>query len=254
MAFSGEGDYLMTKTLEILWISMIAGLATTLGSILVLLFGRPQERVLAALLAGAGGVMLAVVSLDLLPTAWEIGPPLQVLGGLISGLIFMGLADRRLNSSSPNLPLTRRQRLKRIGLLVASGIALHDLPEGMAIAVGQEATDGLGFLIALAITLHNLPEGMATAAPLKMAGIRGWKVLLLNVGIAFFTPLGAFLGIIAVESVKNSLAFFLALAGGAMAFLVFGELWPLSRERHPHYALLGGVLGYVFFAILSFFH
>jgi ZIP family zinc transporter len=124
----------------------------------------------------------------------------------------------------------------------------------MAIAVGQEATEGLGFLIALAITLHNLPEGMATAAPLKMARIRWWKILLLNIGIAFFTPLGALFGLLAMESVQNSLAFFLALAGGAMAFLVFGELWPLSRERHPHYALLGGFIGYIFFALISILH
>jgi ZIP family zinc transporter len=244
----------MTHILEILWISTIAGFATTLGSILVLLFGRPQERVMAALLAGAGGVMLAVVTLDLLPSAWKIGPPLQVFLGLVLGLLFMAAADRQLNSTSPTLPLTRRQRLKRVGLLVASGIALHDIPEGMAIAVGQEATDGLGFVIALAITLHNLPEGMATTAPLKMARIRWWKILLLNIGIAFFTPLGALLGVIAVESVKDSLAFFLALAGGAMSFLVFAELWPLSRERHPNYALLGGVIGYIFFALISLLH
>lgn len=244
----------MQNALHILWISTIAGLATTLGSMLVLIFGRPQERVLATLLAGSGGVMLAVVTLDLLPTAWEIGPLSQVVLGFIVGILFMGYADRQMNSSTPTLPLSRRQRLKRIGLLVASGIALHDLPEGMAIAVGQEATDGLGFLIALAITLHNLPEGMATAAPLKMARIRWWKILLLNVGIAFFTPLGALIGLLAIDSVQNSLAFFLALAGGAMAFLVFAELWPLSRERHPHYALLGGVIGYIFFAVISILH
>lgn len=244
----------MQDTLQILWISTIAGLATTLGSLLVLIFGRPQERVLATLLASAGGVMLAVVSLDLLPTALKIGPLNQIVLGLILGALFMGAADRRMNSSSPTLPLSRRQRLKRIGLLVASGIALHDLPEGMAIAVGQEANEGLGFIIALAITLHNLPEGMATAAPLKMAGISWWKILLLNIGIAFFTPLGALIGLLAVDSVQNSLAFFLSLAGGAMAFLVFAELWPLSRERHPHYALLGGVLGYLFFAAISILH
>jgi zinc transporter, ZIP family len=242
----------MQNTLHILWISTIAGLATTLGSLLVLIFGRPQERVLATLLAGSGGVMLSVVTLDLLPTAWEIGPIRQVIIGLVTGILFMWLADHQLNSSSPNLPLSRRQRLKRVGLLVAAGIALHDLPEGMAIAVGQEATDSLGFVIALAITLHNLPEGMATTAPLKMARIRWWKILLLNSAIAFFTPMGALIGILALETVQNSLAFFLALAGGAMAFLVFGELWPLSRERHPHYALLGGVVGYVFFGLISF--
>ncbi|HHY27302.1 MAG TPA: ZIP family metal transporter [Desulfitobacterium dehalogenans] len=244
----------MEDWLPILWVSTIAGLATTLGSLLVLMFGRPKEQVLATLLAGAGGVMLAVVSLDLLPTAWQIGPLRQVILGFIIGLAFMKLADKQLNSSSPSLPLSRRQRLKRIGLLVAAGIALHDLPEGMAIAIGQEATGELGFLIAIAITLHNLPEGMATTAPLKMADMKSWKILLLNFGIAFFTPLGALIGLLAIDKVQNSISFFLALAGGAMAFLVFAELWPLSRERHPRYALLGGVLGYLFFAGISFLH
>ncbi|MGE4273820.1 MAG: ZIP family metal transporter [Desulfitobacterium sp.] len=244
----------MQGWLPILWISTVAGLATTLGSVLVLIFGRPQERVLAALLAGSGGVMLAVVSLDLLPTAWQIGPLRQVILGFALGIIFMKLADHQLNSSSPSLPLSRQQRLKRIGLLVAAGIALHDLPEGMAISVGQEATGELGLLIALAITLHNLPEGMATTAPLKMAKLKGWKILLLNFGIAFFTPLGALIGLFAMDRVQNSLSFFLALAGGAMSFLVIAELWPLSRERHPHYALLGGVIGYIFFAFISLLH
>ena len=239
----------MHNIYEIIWISMIAGLATTLGSLLVLLFGKPKERVLAALLAGAGGVMLAVVSVDLLPSAWQTGPPRQVGIGFALGLLFMFLAAKRLHVTTNTLPLSRRQRLKRTGLLIATGIALHDIPEGMAIAVSQEA--GLGLLIAFAITLHNLPEGMATSAPLKMAGIRWWKILLLNVAIAFFTPLGALLGLLALENVQNSLAFFLALAAGAMAFLVFAELIPLSRERHPRYALLGGTIGFIFFTLVS---
>lgn len=244
----------MQSISEVVQISLLAGLATTLGSLLVLVFGKPQERVLATLLAGAGGVMLAVVSLDLLPNAWQTGPPLQVGAGFAFGLLFMYLAETRLTVSPGALPLTRRQRLKRTGLLVAAGIALHDLPEGMAIAVSQEASSDLGLLIALAIALHNLPEGMATTAPLKMAGIRWWKILLLNVLIAFVTPLGALLGLLALNSIQNSLAFFLSLAAGAMAFLFFAELWPLSRERHPRYALLGGTVGFIFFALLSLFH
>lgn len=244
----------MPSLATILWISTIAGLATTLGSLLVLVFGHPSERLLASFLAGAGGVMLAVVTVDLLPTAWNIGPPSQILAGLILGLAFMYLADKRLHAPTSALPTSRRQRLKRVGLLVATGIALHDLPEGMAIAVGQEASQELGLLIALAITLHNLPEGMATATPLKMASIRSWKILFLNIGIAFFTPLGALMGFLALETVQNSLTFFLSLAAGAMAFLVLAELWPLSRERHPHYALLGGTVGYLFFGLLSLLH
>ncbi len=243
----------MQNWLPIIWMSTVAGLATTLGSFLVIIFGRPQERILATLMAGSGGVMLSVVVLDLLPTAFEIGSIPQVLSGFALGLFFMAMADRVLNLSSPSLPLSRPQRLKRVGLLVAAGIAIHDLPEGMAISMGQEATGDLGLLIAIAITLHNLPEGMATSAPLQMAGVRSWKILLLNFGIAFFTPLGAIIGLFAVGAIQNSLSFFLAFAAGAMSLLVIGELWPLSRERHPNYALLGGTLGFLLFALISLF-
>lgn len=244
----------MHDLFEILWTSTIAGLATTLGSLLVLIFGKPQERVLASLLAGAGGIMLAVVTLDLLPSSLQTGQPLQVCVGFVLGLLFMFQASKRLNVPNNQLPLSRRQRLKRTGLLIATGIALHDIPEGMAIAVSQEAASSLGLLIAFAIALHNLPEGMATTAPLKMARIRWWKILLLNIGIAVFTPLGALLGLLALENIQNSLAFFLALAAGAMSFLVFAELIPLSRERHPNYALLGGSIGFLLFALIHMMH
>lgn len=234
--------------------SILAGLATTAGGLLTILYGTPRERLLASLLAGAGGMMMAVVIVDLLPTAWLWGSASQFIGGLLAGLLFMGIATRKMDSPADALPLTRRMRLKRLGILIAAGIALHDLPEGMAIAASQEAAPHLGWLIALAIALHNFPEGMAATVPLMMAQISPWKILVLNLSVAFFTPLGALLGVFALYLVQNSLSFFLAFAAGSMAFLVLAELWPLSRERHPLYALLGGFIGFVPFTLFSILH
>lgn len=237
--------------LYLLYISTIAGLATTVGCLIVLFLGNPPERLLASLLAGAGGVMLAVVSLDLIPLALSYRQPDQFLTGFLIGIAFISIADKILKIKYKNISKNRRSRLKRVGLLVASGIALHDIPEGMAIAVGQESAGHLGTLIAIGIALHNLPEGMATATPLIMAGIRKGKILGLTFAIAFFTPLGAILGNIALQLVNTSLCFFISLAAGAMSFLVFAELWPLSRERHPIWAYLGGTLGFLFFAVIT---
>lgn len=237
--------------LYLLYISTIAGLATTVGCLIVLFLGNPPERLLASLLAGAGGVMLAVVLLDLIPVALGFGQPSRFLAGFLVGIIFMSAADKILKFKYKNVPRNRRSRLKRIGILIASGIALHDIPEGMAIAVGQESTGHAGMLIAIGIALHNLPEGMATATPLLMAGIRRKKILALTFAIAFFTPLGALLGKLALGAVHTSLCFFVSLAAGAMTFLVLAELWPLSKERHPIWAILGGISGFIFFAIIS---
>jgi ZIP family zinc transporter len=239
--------------LYLLYISTIAGLATTAGCLIVLFMGKPPERLLASLLAGAGGVMLAVVAFDLVPVALSYKEPFQFLNGFLVGIFFMWVADKLMKLRHKNIPKTRRSHLKRIGILIASGIALHDIPEGMAIAVGHESTGHLGMLIAIGIALHNLPEGMATATPLLMAGIRRDKILALTFGIAFFTPLGAILGKIALEAVHSSLCFFVSLAAGAMTFLVLAELWPLSRERHPVWALLGAIIGFVFFVMISLY-
>jgi zinc transporter, ZIP family len=241
---------LSPQIIHVLFLGTVAGLATTAGAALVMYLGKPGENILAFLLAAAGGVMLAVVVIDLLPTAWSYGPPYQVAVGLFLGIVLMSLAVSTLSRrGSPSN--SRRQRLKNTGLLIAMGIALHDIPEGMAIAVGHEATSKLGGLIALAITLHNLPEGMATAAPLRMAGIRRYKVILLSLGMAMVTPLGSALGLIAISFVSGTLTLFLSLAAGAMGLLVFQELLPTSRERHPNWSRLGVAVGFVAFGLLS---
>jgi len=237
----------------LIYISTVAGLATTLGCLIVLFLGNPPEKLLATLLAAAGGVMLSVVALDLIPVALGYKRPLQFLTGFITGNLLMFAADKYLQHKNNKNPKSRRAQLKKIGLLVASGIALHDIPEGMAIAIGQQSTAHIGTVIALGIALHNLPEGMATATPLLMAGIRKVKIIGLTFGIAFFTPIGAIIGKIALGLVHNSLCFFISLAAGAMTFLVLGELLPLSRERYPGWAMFGAFSGFFLFLLLSLF-
>lgn len=239
--------------LYLLYISTIAGLATTAGGFIVILLGDPPEQLLAALLAGAGGVMLAVVLLDLIPVALSYHSPAQFLAGFFLGILFIAAADKLLKNRHQVVPKSRLGRLKRIAILIASGIALHDIPEGMAITVGHETTSQLGMLIAIGIALHNLPEGMATATPMLMAGIRKEKILALTFGMAFFTPLGAILGKLAINAVHSSLCFFISLAAGAMTFLVLAELWPLSREEYPNWAVVGGILGFLFFTAIALY-
>lgn len=244
--------FLQSSSLYLLYISTIAGLATTAGCLLVLFLGHPPEQMLAVLLAGAGGIMLAVVALDLIPIALSYSQPASFLGGLLLGIMIMFAADKLLGQKYKNgAPDNRQNRIKKIGILIAAGIALHDIPEGMAITAGQESTAKLGMLIALGIALHNLPEGMATATPLLMAGVDRKKILGLTLGISFFTPLGAILGKAALTAAHTSLCLLVSLAAGAMTFLVLAELWPLSREHHPHWAMFGAGAGFIFFAFVS---
>lgn len=235
---------------EIFISSIIAGLATCLGAVLVILLGKPGERTLSALFGMAAGIMLAVVLLDLLPTAMEFGSLRQTITGFSLGIILMLILEVVLSQFFRDNPVTINPtaRWLKMGYLIAIGIALHDLPEGFAIAAGFSAKQHLGLLIALAIGLHNVPEGMATTTPLRMGGVSTSRVIITNVVVSFFTPAGTILGLLLVDLSAAFIAVLLATAAGAMTFIVYNELLPESRRRHPNYSTVGGILG--FFLIL----
>jgi ZIP family zinc transporter len=237
--------------------SIIAGLATVLGASIILLTGQPGKKTLALLLGFAGGVMTAVVIFDLLPSALVYSNILVTTLGFICGLFFMFLLELTI-SFFPSLKNTKKAeqqgRFLKMGYLIAIGIALHDLPEGIAIAVGYAAKENLGLIIALAIGLHNIPEGMATAAPLSMGGVSKAKIIFICLLISLFTPLGALLGILLVSITSHFISLLLALAGGAMAFIVKNELLPEAHRQHSRFAQFGFVLGVVLILALGWLH
>lgn len=237
--------------------SLIAGLATCLGCIFVILLGNPRERTVSTMFGLAAGIMLAVVILDLIPSALEQGSFRQTATGFSLGVILMLILDLILSQvfspqkvKSPD----KQGYFLKMGYLVAIGIALHDLPEGIAIAAGYSAQQHLGLIIALAIGLHNIPEGMATATPLKMGGINSFKILALNIIVSFFTPVGAVIGLALVHISPDLIALLLAVAAGAMTFIVKNELLPESRRRHPNYSTFGGIIGFMFILALTIVH
>lgn len=239
----------------ILLYSVLAGLATCLGGLLVVVIEKPGERFLALTLGSAAGIMFGVAFLDLMPSAWVYGSPAKFFSGLVSGILLLKILDLILSKITLGVSRGRdRVYLLNMGYLVAIGIALHDLPEGMAIAVGYEAAGQLGLLIAMAIGLHNIPEGMAISVPLKMAGLKGRSIFLITAVTSIFTPLGTIMGMMLVSFSQHFISFLLAAAAGAMLYIVFAEIGPESRRRHPNYAKLGIFLGILVILFVSFLH
>lgn len=227
---------------SILSYGLLAGLTTTLGALLVLVFGNPGPKKIAFYLGLAAGVMLAVVALDLIPSALDLGNWSNTLVGFILGTGCLWLLDRRLLRPG-HAGSDRPGSYRRLGLLIAMGIALHDLPEGMAIALGYTAAEKLGPIIALAIGLHNIPEGMAMAAPLRVGGMRPGSIILLILLVSLITPLGTALGILATRLSPLGYAVLLGLAAGCMLYLVAAELIPESRRSNRRLSSLGVLAG-----------
>lgn len=236
---------------KLMLMGLAAGMATCLGALLVIILGQIKHDAFSLLLGFASGVMLALTFLDLLPAALQHGDLIQCLKGFGSGLCLMTIIDLVFNKKIRVTCI--KQRYIALGYIIATGIALHDLPEGLAIAAGASEPVSMGFLLALAIGLHNIPEGMATATPLLAGGVGAIRILVINFLISLVTPLGCLLGAILINISPSFISLLLALAGGAMTYIAAGKLLPesLCGGRVPASAgLLAGVITVLSFSLL----
>jgi len=154
--------------------SFLAGISTVLGGVIIWFFGLPGVRILSGLLWFAGGIMIAISLFDLLPEALEMGAMILVVAGFLLGAGMMFLLDKIIPHAHMSAPhklevenvnnlddVYYSNKILRTGYLIFLGIAIHNLPEGLAIGAGLEASPELGLYIAVAIGLHNIPEGIS---------------------------------------------------------------------------------------------
>ncbi|HYF92346.1 MAG TPA: ZIP family metal transporter [Symbiobacteriaceae bacterium] len=235
-----------------LTLSVLAGLATTLGAFPVLWSGPPSDRLHDGMLGGAAGVMLAATAFSLMLPAIEaagggLGGVFIAVLGLVLGAAAIDLTDRL----APHEHFLRGpeggaldRRLARIWLFVIA-IAIHNFPEGVAVGVAAGSGDTAGGLtVALAITLQNVPEGLAVAAALTGEGYRAGYAVAITGLTGLVEVAGGVLGLGAVLLVRPLLPWALAFAGGAMLFVVSDEVIPESHQRGNQrfatFCLVGG--------------
>lgn len=228
-------------------LSIMAGACTAIGAVILFMRKSWGNRSLAFFLGLAAGVMVAVVVFDMMPSALVYSGPLRAILGLLLGMVILGSTDASIFDREGGM-----RSLKSLGYLIMLGIALHDLPEGMAIAFGEEMKGRTGMVIALGIGIHNIPEGMAIAAPLLMAGIRKRKVLLQVLLVGLVTPMGTVLGKYLVGLLPELLPLMLGLASGIMLYLVFFQLWPQAAAKNKKSRWYGFWLGVIIIFIATF--
>lgn len=212
------------------WITALAAamgfgvLGTTLGGVLGVALGTPKERTLACVLNATAGLMIAVVCFELLPEAYALHASFGVLG-LILGVFAMMLGDAVVARR-----MEKTDGMARAGLLLAAGVALHNLPEGLAVGSGYAHAPQLGVALALMIALHDVPEGLAAAVPMRVSGASVPRVLLITALSGVPTGLGALLGLAAGGVSQQVIALSLGFAGGAMLQVTAQELLPRAGE------------------------
>jgi len=136
------------------------------------------------------------------------------------------------------------------GLVMASAIALHNVPEGMTIGASYASNSGAmgrsALVLAILIGLHNIPEGMAVSVPLISGGMNKARAVMVTALSGVPTILGALLGYAIGEIGAIGLALSLGFASGAMLYVVFGEILPqailMYHSKLPAFSTIFGML------------
>jgi zinc transporter, ZIP family len=233
--------------------SAIAGLATGLGALPMLLVRRLSARAEDALLGFAAGVMLAASFFSLIQPgivearadgAGAAGAAAIVLTAVLVGALAIHVLNRKVphehlmtGRHRPDHP-----RLRRVWLFVIA-ITLHNFPEGLAVGVGFGGGDfANGMSLALAIGLQNLPEGLAVAAALMSLSYPRSTAVLIATCTGLVEVIGGAVGVGAVVLAAPFLPVALGFAGGAMLFVVSNEIIPDTHSRGNETAASAGLM------------
>jgi len=234
--------------LAALALTLLAGLATGIGSLAAYFIPRPDMRYLSLSLGFAAGVMVYVGFVDLFYSSRA------VIGLGYANLFFLlGLAlIFALDHIIPHIHMdgqvdSQCNRLYRSSIMTTIGMAIHNLPEGMTVAMVSLADLRLGLPVAVAIAIHNIPEGMACSIPLYCATSNRRMACLLSFAAGMTEPLGAALAVLLLYPFLNDwlLAAASAMVAGIMVFISFDELLPIAnRYGSEHIANLGLIAGF----------
>jgi ZIP family zinc transporter len=265
-----------TAVMQALYAGLFTWGLTALGAALVFLFNSSNRKVLDTALGFTGGVMIAASFWSLLSPSIAYVEMQNEMGlstmpvwlppaiGFFLGALFLYILDKII----PHLHIfAKREEAEGIEtnwrktVLLVLAIALHNIPEGLAVGVAFGAlanpellgmdghsvfTIGGAIALAIGIGIQNFPEGFAVSMPLRRMGVSRWKSWQWGQLSAIVEPVFAVIGAAIVMTVLPILPYALAFAAGAMIFIVVEEVIPESqRGGNTDLATMGLIAGFI---------
>ena len=267
----------MNPVVTALLLTLLAGAATGIGGALILALKKISSNFLAGALGLSAGVMIFISLAELYP---EAQAAVSETAGGREGAVFVMLAffigmgiitlidflipdyenpheasGLTLNSHNAATDMIAKyghegpQALKKLGILSAMAIAVHNFPEGMATFIGALNDPQMGAGITFAIAVHNIPEGIAVAIPIFYATRSKGKALLYATLSGLTEPAGAAIcyGVTALFGLQiqdggTAFPLILSAVAGIMIFISLDELLPTAEKYGKHHIAISGVV------------
>jgi len=247
-----------------LYLTVLAGLSTGIGSAIAFFTKRTNHKFLSFSLGLSAGVMIYVslveifakarIDLELIYGA-NIGYWYTVLA-FFSGLLAAAIIDKlipamhnpheiHLQEEMHDEQLALKYRgLKRTGMFMAAAITIHNFPEGLATFIAALQDPQAGVAIAFAIAIHNIPEGISVSVPIYYATGSRRKAFIYSLMSGLAEPLGAIFGYLVLLPIMQPAVMGVAFAmvAGIMVFISVDELLPAAREYGEHHVSIYGFI------------
>ena len=254
--------------IEALSAILLPFMGTVIGSAFVFFMKGEMSRTLQRALMGfASGVMVAASIWSLIIPSMDQAEHMGKFAfvpafvGVWGGVLFLLFLDRliphlHLNSECPE---GKKCNLGKSTMMVLA-VALHNLPEGMAVGVvvagwmtGNEAISvAAAFALAFGIAIQNMPEGAIISMPLKSNGMKKGKAFGYGVLSGVVEPIGAILTILLANLVVPLLPYLLSFSAGAMLYVVVEELIPeMSEGEHSNIGTIFFTVGFTLMMVLD---
>ena len=243
-------------------LTLFAGLATGIGSLIALLAKKTNTTFLSVSLGFSAGVMIYVSMIEIFPKAkaslveYCESPAMAHFFTVLAFFVGMGviaIIDKLVpESENPHevksvesmTSENSEKSLMRMGIMSALAIGIHNFPEGIATFTAALRDPHLGIGIAVAIAIHNIPEGIAVSVPIYYATGSRKKAFWYSLLSGLSEPVGAVLAFLVLMPFLNDLIFGMIFAGvaGIMVFISFDELLPTSEKYGKHHLSIYGLI------------
>lgn len=256
-----------TNILFALILTSFAGLSTGIGSAIAFFAKRTNTKFLSTALGFSAGVMIYVSFVEIFPQARDLliksgatTPVLATVIAFFAGIAIIYMIDMLIpNAENPHemhmvedMSGQKEKRLKRMGLMMALAIGIHNFPEGIATFTSALVSPDIAIPIAIAIAIHNIPEGIAVSVPIYYATGNRKKAFWLSFASGMAEPIGGLIGYFILMPFMSdfTLGLLMASVAGIMVFISVDELLPgAEKYGEHHFSIAGFVAGMAVMAI-----
>jgi zinc transporter, ZIP family len=246
----------MNNVILLLIISVIGPL---LGAVLGIIH-YPSKKFMFNMLAFAAGVMLTISFINLIPQSISFSSTIVLVIGLAIGALLMYIIDKVIPHIHPERDIDKIGdkdfcNINKSSRYLNTALFIHNLPEGMVIALGTITNAVFGVIIAIAITIQKIPEGICVAAPTYYCSKNKFKSFLIACSTLIPLLIGFFIAYFLYKTLSQTIiGLIIGITAGFMIYISTDELIPSSSKKVSHHStIISLIIGVLFVLVLNMF-